>query len=69
MAHVTDQAAFPGIALQAGMMLKLEAIDPATGAAITGVTCTSWMIYGEELLRFRPSVTAAPVPILLPMGD
>ena len=43
------QAPMPAIRLASGMKLKLEAIDPTTGAAVTGVVATDWAIYGENV--------------------
>lgn len=31
------------------MQLRLEAISPTTGAAITGVTVTDWAIYAYDV--------------------
>lgn len=37
------------IELVGGMKLRLRAVHPTTGAAVTGVTCTAWAIYGLDL--------------------
>lgn len=51
----------PAIRLASGMKLKLEAIDPTTGAAVTGVTATDWAIYGENVsAETRPLVDLIP---------
>lgn len=39
----------PMVKLYAGMIFRLEAIDPATGAAIAGVTVGNVTVYGEGL--------------------
>lgn len=44
----TLQTALPHIPLKAGMVLQLDAIDPTTGAAVSGVTVTRWAIYGDD---------------------
>lgn len=48
MAHHTEQTGFPAIPLRPGMRVRLRAISPTTGAAITGVTATEWAIYGRD---------------------
>jgi hypothetical protein len=48
VAHLTDNVGFPPIPLKAGMRIRLRAISPTTGAAITGVTATEWAIYGRD---------------------
>jgi hypothetical protein len=45
----TLQAGIPDADMKSGMKLKLEAINPTTGAAITGVTATAWAIYGIDV--------------------
>jgi hypothetical protein len=49
MTVYTLQASIPPIRLVPGMIVKLEAINPTTGAAITGVTASRWAIYGSEI--------------------
>lgn len=48
MAHHTEQVGFPAIPLQPGMRLKLEALSPTTDAAVAGVTCSRWSVYGYD---------------------
>lgn len=43
----TLTAKIPSITLVEGMILKLEAIGPTTGAAIAGVNASRWAIYGR----------------------
>jgi hypothetical protein len=43
-------AATPGLPLEGGSYLRLEAIDPTTGAAVTGVTVSDVAVYGRVLL-------------------
>lgn len=45
----TTHAGFPNIILTAGMVIKLEAIDPTTGNPVAGVTSSRWSIYGEDI--------------------
>ena len=49
MTVYTLQAGMPQIVVDSGVYLRLEAISPTTGAAITGVTATAWAIYGDDL--------------------
>lgn len=49
MADYTLQTGLPNLPLKAGMKLKLEAISPTTGLAITGVTVTDWAIYAYDV--------------------
>jgi hypothetical protein len=44
----TLTAGMPAIVVDSGTYLRLEAFDPATGAAVTGVTATAWAIYGDD---------------------
>ena len=48
MATHTLQTGLPPLPIAGGMQLKLEAINPTTGAAVTGVTVTDWSIYGYD---------------------
>lgn len=72
MAHNTSKAGFPNIILRAGMKLVLEARDPTTDAAVTGVTCSRWSIYGEELETNELDPPSGPfmlVPGPAPVGN
>lgn len=60
MATYTLQAPLPDIALASGMKLKLEAISPTTGAAVSGVTCSAWAIYGVDLSEQLGGVVELP---------
>jgi hypothetical protein len=69
MTVYTLQAPMPAIALFPGMQVKLEAIEPSTGAAITGVTCSAWSIYGEDLTpESEQGDAATPGPFMLVPG-
>ena len=43
----TLTAKIPSITLVEGMIIRLEAISPTTGAAIAGVNASRWAIYGR----------------------
>lgn len=60
MAFFTEKEGFPAIPLQSGMVIRLEAIDPTTGAAVTGVQADRWAIYGEDQSDPLPD---APEPV------
>lgn len=48
MADLTLHEGFPNIRLQEGMQLRLTAVDPATGNAVSGIVATRWSIYGDD---------------------
>lgn len=48
MSDYTLHEGFPNILLQAGMQLRLNAIDPVVGDEVPGVVATKWSIYGED---------------------
>jgi hypothetical protein len=54
VAFHTEKEGFPPIPLTAGMKIRLEAIDPTTGAAVGGVQADRWAIYGEDLSEPPP---------------
>ena len=58
----------PRVPLVAGMILKLEAVSPTTGAAITGVTCSSWAIYGTRSDDGTADTLVNPGPFMLVPG-
>lgn len=45
----TQEADMPELDLPGGSYFQLEAIDPSTGAAVTGVTVTDVAIYGLDI--------------------
>lgn len=45
------------------MVLRLEAINPSTDAAVTGVTATVWSIYGYD--ASTGPAAEPPLPILV----
>lgn len=65
MAHQTLQAGAPNLPLSPGMILKLEAIDPATDAEVAGVTATRWSIYGYDASAPTGDLISVP-PLLVP---
>jgi hypothetical protein len=48
MATVELFCGMPELELTGGAVLRLEAIDPATGAAVGGVVAKEMVIYGRE---------------------
>lgn len=48
MADYTLHEGFPNLRLQEGMRVRLNAIDPSTGAEVTGVVSSRWSIYGDD---------------------
>jgi hypothetical protein len=64
MATVTVTGPLAAITLEGGAMVQLEAINPATGAEVSGVKATNMAVYGDDL-----AVNTAPledyVPLLL----
>lgn len=72
MTAFTLQAGTPAIQLAGGMILRLEAISPTTGAAITGVTSSAWAIYGVDDSDATGDLTSGPfmlVPGPVPVGN
>ena len=49
MASDTLMAPLPSVVLPPGAQIKFEAIDPTTGAAVTGVTVSNIAILGADL--------------------
>jgi len=45
----TLTAKIPSITIVEGLILKLEAVSPTTGAAVSGVSASRWSIYGQGL--------------------
>jgi hypothetical protein len=45
----TQESDLPWIELAGGMEIRFEAIDPATGAAVTGVTVSNIAVYGLDI--------------------
>ncbi len=56
----TLQTAFPNLPLKAGMRLRLEAINPTTGADVASVTSTRWSIYGYDKSPGSPLAEELP---------
>lgn len=48
MADYTLHEGFPNIRIVEGMKFRLNAIDPTTGAEVSGVTSSLWSIYGDD---------------------
>lgn len=66
MATLTLTAATPGLPLNAGSILRLEAISPTTGAAITGVVVTNVAVYGYDVSTELGPLETDVVPLLTP---
>lgn len=58
MATDTLKSGIPFLALDGGMSVVFEAIDPATGAAVTGVKVSAVAIYADNL--YTPPGEPAP---------
>lgn len=48
MAHLVSKTGFPNIPLKPGMIIRLEARDPTTDAAVADVTSARWSIWGRD---------------------
>lgn len=58
--------------LDAGCMLIAEAIDPASGANVTGVTVSQFTIYGENVVpddATSPGASEALPPVYVSLED
>lgn len=63
-------APLPAFTLDAGSTITFEAINPDTGAAVTGVTISSASIYGVNFTdddQTGPAVEEDPLPLFLPI--
>ena len=49
MTVYTLQAPMPELTIPGGTTIKFEAISPTTGLAITGVTITTFAVYGYDV--------------------
>jgi hypothetical protein len=58
------KAGMPAMTLDAGCTITVEAIDPASGATVTGVTVSQVAIYGTND-DAGPPLELTPVPPLL----
>lgn len=67
MTTFTLQAGMPAIPIAAGMKLKLEAVSPTTGAAVSGVKATAWTIYGLNVSQELDLIDE--IPAWVPDGD
>lgn len=59
-------AGVPQIPLPGLTVLKLEAISPTTGAAITGVTVTDIAVYGIDLSAALGTLLTDLIPLYTP---
>lgn len=63
----TLEASVADLALPGGSILKLEAISPTSGAAITGVTVSEVVIYGVGISA--DNLPDPGLPAWVPLGD
>jgi hypothetical protein len=56
----TQEADLPWIELAGGMSIRFEAIDPATGSAVAGVSVSEVAIYGDALASPTGGVDVIP---------
>lgn len=57
----------PGMYLPAGYRVRLNALDPVSGATVSGVVVTDVSLYVHDLSR--PSDGDAPPPLLVPSTE
>lgn len=70
MTHFTKAAGFPNVPIEAGMKIRLRALSPTTDAAVTGVTCSQFAIFGRDLSSTDEADDPfAPLPEWVPDGD
>jgi hypothetical protein len=62
----TLTAATPGLPLDGGMYLRLEAINPSTGAAVAGVTVSNVAVYGRVIEASETLFIETGPPRLIP---
>jgi hypothetical protein len=67
MATTQGMAPLPGVILTPGMMVTLEALDPATSLAVAGVTVARVAFTGRRLLATLDELVAGPF-LLVPGG-
>lgn len=68
MTVYTLQAPMPTLRMVAGMKLRLQAIDPTTGLAVSGVTVAAWTIYGDVDAGAAGGLDLVPALPLLTYG-
>jgi hypothetical protein len=67
MASVQLLASLPPLTLDAGCTVTVEAVNPTTGAAITGVTVSAVTIYADNATTVPTPVERAPLFALEPL--
>ncbi len=60
MAAYTLMAPCPQLPLPAGSIIRLQAVDPSTGAAVSGVTVSNVVVYGENLVAGAGGTGSGP---------
>jgi len=58
----------PAITLDSGCTITFDAIDPASGAAVTGVTVTLGTIYGNTSAAVPTFEPPSPLLVYAPEG-
>lgn len=66
MVVYTLEAPMPPLQIPGKSMLKLEAISPTTGAAITGVTVSDVAIFGIDRSAELGTLIAEEIPTWVP---
>lgn len=61
-------APIPPMTLDAGCSITFEAIDPATGAAVTGVSISFATIYATNNTALEPSAETTDLLAFVPDG-
>jgi hypothetical protein len=59
----------PGLALPAGYQLRVNAIDPTSGANVTGLTVSNFSIFATNLVGTDASELEAGPFLLVPSPD
>ena len=62
-------APMPAYTLDSGCIITFEAIDPDTGAVVSGVTITNAGVYGVNDDQTFPSLEAPGLPLFVPIPD
>jgi hypothetical protein len=54
-------ASIPPLTLDAGCTITVEAIDPTTGAAVTGITVSNVTIYADNVVNEAVAIERSPL--------
>jgi hypothetical protein len=58
----------PAYTLDSGCIITFEAIDPDSGAVVSGVTISNAAVYGVNDDQTVPSLTPPPPPLFVPLA-